>query len=50
MTSNLLIPRVSQVARLGDRVAEILEDEGVSIQEVLSVPEEERERYFKERE
>lgn len=48
--SFLLIPRVSQVARLGDRVAEILEDEGVSIQEVLSVLEEERERYYKERE
>jgi len=48
--SFLLIPRVSQVARLGDRVAEILEDEGVSIQEVLSVLEEEWERYYKERE
>ena len=46
--SFLLIPRVSQVTRLGDRVAEILEEEGVSIQEVLSVLEEERERYYRD--
>jgi len=46
--SFLLIPRVSQVARLGDRVAEILEEEEVSIQEVLSVLEEERERYYRD--
>jgi AbrB family looped-hinge helix DNA binding protein len=46
--SFLLIPRVSQVARLGDRVAEILEEEEVSIQEVLGVLEEERERYYRD--
>jgi AbrB family looped-hinge helix DNA binding protein len=46
--SFLLIPRVSQVTRLGDRVAEIMQEEGVTAQEVLKALEEERENYYRE--
>ncbi len=46
--SFLLIPRVSQVAHLGDRVAELMEEEGVSPEEVLKALEEERETYYRE--
>lgn len=46
--SFLLVPHVSQVARLGDRVAEVMEEEGVSPEEVLKVLEEERENYYRE--
>ncbi|MBL7199212.1 MAG: AbrB/MazE/SpoVT family DNA-binding domain-containing protein [Anaerolineae bacterium] len=44
----LLLPRVSQVARLGDRVAEVMEESGVSTEEVLKALEEEREEYYRE--
>jgi bifunctional DNA-binding transcriptional regulator/antitoxin component of YhaV-PrlF toxin-antitoxin module len=44
----LLLPRVSQVARLGDRVAEVMEEGGVSTEEVLKALEEEREEYYRE--
>ena len=44
----LLIPRVSRVGRLGDRVAELMEEEGVSTDEVLRALEEERETYYRE--
>jgi hypothetical protein len=37
------------VDRLGDRVAEVLTQEGVSVEELLSVLEEEREQYYRER-
>ena len=47
--SFLLVPRVSEMARLGDRVAEIMEEQGVSTEEVLNAVEEERENYFRER-
>jgi AbrB family looped-hinge helix DNA binding protein len=46
--SFLLVPRVSQVARQGDRVAELLKEEGVSTEEVLKALEEERETYYRE--
>jgi AbrB family looped-hinge helix DNA binding protein len=46
--SFLLIPRVSQVTRLGDRVAEIMQEEGVSAEEVLKALKEERESYYRE--
>jgi AbrB family looped-hinge helix DNA binding protein len=46
--SFLLIPRVSQVGHLGDRVAELMEEEGVSPEEVLKALEEEREAYYRE--
>jgi bifunctional DNA-binding transcriptional regulator/antitoxin component of YhaV-PrlF toxin-antitoxin module len=44
----LLTPRVSQVNRLGDRVSEILSNEGVSLDDLLSTLDEERERYYQE--
>jgi bifunctional DNA-binding transcriptional regulator/antitoxin component of YhaV-PrlF toxin-antitoxin module len=46
--SILLTPIVSQVDRLGDRVAQSVVEEGVSLDEILTVLEEERERYYQE--
>jgi bifunctional DNA-binding transcriptional regulator/antitoxin component of YhaV-PrlF toxin-antitoxin module len=46
--SFLLTPRLSQVNRLGDRVVEILKEEGISQDELLSVLDEERQRYYRE--
>ena len=45
----LLTPRIPQVDRLGDRVAEALAQEGVSVEQLLTVLEEEREQYYRER-
>jgi bifunctional DNA-binding transcriptional regulator/antitoxin component of YhaV-PrlF toxin-antitoxin module len=47
--SFLLTPRISQVNRLGDRVAEILSEEGVSLDDLLNTLDDERERYYQER-
>ena len=47
--SFLLTPRVSQINRLGDRVSEILNAENVSLDDLLSTLDEERERYYQER-
>ena len=47
--SFLLTSNASKVDRLGDRVAQILAEEGVSLDEILTVLEEERERYYAER-
>jgi bifunctional DNA-binding transcriptional regulator/antitoxin component of YhaV-PrlF toxin-antitoxin module len=47
--SFLLTPRISQVNRLGDRVAEILRAEDVSMDELLNTLDDERERYYQER-
>ena len=47
--SFLLTPRISQVNRLGDRVAEVLGSEGVSLDELLNTLDDERERYYHER-
>lgn len=46
--SFLLVPQLSQVARLGDRVAELMEDQEVSVQEMLQTLQEERETYYQE--
>jgi bifunctional DNA-binding transcriptional regulator/antitoxin component of YhaV-PrlF toxin-antitoxin module len=46
--SFLLIPGVSRLAHLGDRVAEVMQEEGVSTEDVLKVLEEERENYYRE--
>jgi len=46
--SFLLVPQLSQVARLGDRVAELVEEQGVGVDEMLRALEEEREVYYKE--
>jgi len=45
----VLSPRVSTVARLGDQLAEKLEEEGVSVEDVMQTLDEERERYYRER-
>ena len=46
--SFLLTPRVSQVDRLADRVAEAVQEEGLSLEDLLQVLNEERERYYGE--
>jgi AbrB family looped-hinge helix DNA binding protein len=44
----VLLPLVSRLTSLGDRVAEILEEDGVSTQEILDALDEEREHYYGE--
>ncbi len=39
----------SQVSRLGDRVAQKMAEEGVTVEEILDALDEERERYYRER-
>jgi predicted nucleotidyltransferase len=46
--SFVLAPRVTQVDRLGDQVAQVMKEEGASLDEALTVLEEERERYYPE--
>ena len=46
--SFLLSPRVSQINHLGDRVAEILNEENVSLEVLLHSLAEEREQYYHE--
>jgi bifunctional DNA-binding transcriptional regulator/antitoxin component of YhaV-PrlF toxin-antitoxin module len=44
----LLTPRVSQVNRLADRVSDILTEENVVLEDLLTALDEERERYYQE--
>jgi len=46
--SFLLAPNVSQLARLGDQALELLSDEGVAVEELLEVLDEEREQYYRD--
>ena len=46
--SLLLIPGLSQVARLGDRVARLMEEADVDLETVLEALDEEREAYYGE--
>lgn len=46
--SFLLIPQVSSVARLGDRVAEVMAEEEVSLEDMLEALDEERQDYYRE--
>jgi bifunctional DNA-binding transcriptional regulator/antitoxin component of YhaV-PrlF toxin-antitoxin module len=46
--SFLLTPRISQVNKLGDRVAQILDDEGVSLDDLLNTLDDERQQYYRE--
>ena len=46
--SFMLSPRISRVNQMGDRVAQILQEENVPLDELLSTLDEERERYFQE--
>ena len=47
--SFILTPRILHVQRLGDRVAEILNEDNVSLDNLLSSLDNERERYYQER-
>jgi bifunctional DNA-binding transcriptional regulator/antitoxin component of YhaV-PrlF toxin-antitoxin module len=44
----LLTPQVSQVARLGDQVARLMEKEDVSLDDMLEALDQEREDYYRE--
>ena len=46
--SFLLTPRVSQITRLGSRISEILRDDNVSLDDLLSTLDQERESYYRE--
>ena len=46
--SFILTPKITQVNLLGDRIAQAMAEEGVSIDEILDALDEERERYYKE--
>jgi bifunctional DNA-binding transcriptional regulator/antitoxin component of YhaV-PrlF toxin-antitoxin module len=47
--SFLLTPKVTKVDRLGDRVEQAMAKEGVSLDEILTALDEDRERYYQER-
>lgn len=47
--SFLLTSKVTKVDRLGDRVAQAMAKEGISLDEILTALDEERERYYQER-
>jgi len=47
-SSFLLTPRVSQVARLGDQVARLMAEDGVTLEEMLETLDQERGAYYQE--
>ena len=47
-SSFLLTPHMPQVAKHGDLVAEILEGEGISLEQILDTLDEEREQYYRD--
>ena len=47
--SFLLTPIVTRVDRLGDRVAQAMAEEGISLEEIMTALDEERERYYQKR-
>jgi bifunctional DNA-binding transcriptional regulator/antitoxin component of YhaV-PrlF toxin-antitoxin module len=46
--SFLLIPKISKVARLGDRVAEVMAEKDVSLEDMLEALDEERQDYYRQ--
>jgi len=42
----ILFPQISQVTSLGDRVAQVIDEEGITTEEMLQVLAEEREQYY----
>lgn len=46
--SFLLIPKISEVARLGDRVAEVMAEEDVTLEDMLEALDEERQNYYRD--
>jgi len=47
--SLLLTPTITRVNRLGDRVAQAMVEEEISMGEILNTLDEERERYYQDR-
>ena len=47
--SFLLTPIITKVDRLGDRVARVMEEKEISLNEIMETLDEERERYYQER-
>lgn len=47
--SFLLTPQMTQVDRLGDRIAQAMAEQSLSLEEILTALDEERERYYRER-
>jgi bifunctional DNA-binding transcriptional regulator/antitoxin component of YhaV-PrlF toxin-antitoxin module len=47
--SLLLTPKLTRVDRIGDRVAQALVEEEISMDEILDTLDEERERYYQDR-
>ena len=46
--SFFLVPQVSRVAHLGDQVARLMEEEGVTAEEMLEALDQERQDYYQE--
>ena len=46
--SFLLTSQVSRVAHLGDQVARLMEEQGVTVEQILEALDEEREAYYRE--
>ena len=46
--SFMLTPRVSKVNQLADKIARRLEEENITLDDLMTVLDEERERYYKE--
>jgi len=44
-----LCPKVTTVDRVADRVTQRMEEEGITVDEILEALDEERERYYQER-
>jgi bifunctional DNA-binding transcriptional regulator/antitoxin component of YhaV-PrlF toxin-antitoxin module len=44
----MITPKTSHVAALGDKVADLLQAEGVTVEEILEGLDEERERYYRD--
>ena len=47
--SFLLTPKVTKVDRLGDRIAQAMAKEGITLDEILTALDEEREHYYQQR-
>jgi bifunctional DNA-binding transcriptional regulator/antitoxin component of YhaV-PrlF toxin-antitoxin module len=46
--SFLITPQATTIDRLGDRIAEIMDEQNVSLEEVLETLDQERQRYYQE--
>jgi hypothetical protein len=44
----MLTPRISQVNRLGRQIAELIQEDNISLEDLLNSLDEERERYYKD--